>query len=265
MNSTIMEIFQNSTLINNANNFGTKRTLSPLITILIQSKIIQDNNESNSTETTSTSKSNEHIDNSNSGKSLIIILAITLPTLATMAILLLVLLCYRRRHSSVWLKKIENDSQLKSIVVNLSTESDYSTKKFVKERFRHTYTNPKTETIIYNRVTDPTTPLMQNSFCRKEGTINLAFEDTPNPTLINSLSSEKLTTGDRMSTIDIDFPISIQSSVRINQTFIEAIAAHRLSLTEPYCYESSNNRSSSSSNYSDSSQIILLFSQRTEL
>ncbi|CAF1167628.1 unnamed protein product, partial [Didymodactylos carnosus] len=97
-------------------------------------------------------------------------------------------------------------------------------------------------------------------------TINPAFEDIQNSILRNSLSGQTSTImREQTSMIDIDFPISIQSPVPITNTFIEAIAAHHLSLIEPYCGELSNNRLSSSSNYSSTSQTILLFSQRTEL
>lgn len=37
---------------------------------------------------------------------LVIILAVTIPTLAFIGILILLILCYRRRHATIWLKKI---------------------------------------------------------------------------------------------------------------------------------------------------------------
>jgi hypothetical protein len=39
-------------------------------------------------------------------KPLVIILAVTLPTLAFIGILILLIVCYRRRHATIWLKKI---------------------------------------------------------------------------------------------------------------------------------------------------------------
>ncbi|CAF0872477.1 unnamed protein product, partial [Didymodactylos carnosus] len=120
-----MEIFTNLPLVKTDKDFDLKRiSLSSTVTILFtQSKIIRNSNENSTSETiTTTSKSNEKIENPNSGKPLIIILAITLPTLAIIVLLLLLFVCYRRRHSSIWLKKIDNDSPLKSIVVNTSLQ-----------------------------------------------------------------------------------------------------------------------------------------------
>lgn len=39
-------------------------------------------------------------------KPLVIILAVTLPTLAVIGIVILLIVCYRRRNTSIWLKKI---------------------------------------------------------------------------------------------------------------------------------------------------------------
>ncbi len=39
-------------------------------------------------------------------KPLVIILAVTLPTLAFIGIAILLIICYRRRHATIWLKKI---------------------------------------------------------------------------------------------------------------------------------------------------------------
>lgn len=39
-------------------------------------------------------------------KPLVIILAVTLPTLALIGIVILLIFCYRRRHATIWLKKI---------------------------------------------------------------------------------------------------------------------------------------------------------------
>ena len=70
-------------------------------------------------------------------KTFVIILAVTLPTLALIGILILLFICYRRRHATIWLKKIgkktirlipidrislsEHSSRLQAIVVNLSS------------------------------------------------------------------------------------------------------------------------------------------------
>ena len=39
-------------------------------------------------------------------RSLVLVLAITIPTLAFIGILILLIICYRRRHATLWLKKI---------------------------------------------------------------------------------------------------------------------------------------------------------------
>jgi len=39
-------------------------------------------------------------------KPLVVILAVTLPTLAFIGIIILLFTCYRRRHATLWLKKI---------------------------------------------------------------------------------------------------------------------------------------------------------------
>ena len=39
-------------------------------------------------------------------RTFVIILAVTLPTLALIGILILLVICYRRRHATIWLKKI---------------------------------------------------------------------------------------------------------------------------------------------------------------
>jgi ribose/xylose/arabinose/galactoside ABC-type transport system permease subunit len=73
-------------------------------------------------------------------KPLMIILAVTLPTLAVIGMFILFVVCYRRRHATIWLKKIgqssrsavvspfavafvnvEHSSRLQAIVVNLSS------------------------------------------------------------------------------------------------------------------------------------------------
>jgi hypothetical protein len=41
-------------------------------------------------------------------KPLVIILAVTLPTLACIGILIILIVCYRRRHTTIWLKKLGN-------------------------------------------------------------------------------------------------------------------------------------------------------------
>jgi hypothetical protein len=78
-------------------------------------------------------------------KPLVIILAVTLPTLAFIGILILLIVFYRRRHATIWLKKIgkilhfflhqlfsllikEHSSRLQAIVVNISStpiQSEY--------------------------------------------------------------------------------------------------------------------------------------------
>lgn len=56
-------------------------------------------------------------------KTLIIILTVTLPTIAFITILITVIVCYRRRNTIIWLKKIDNSNRLQSIIVNLSPSS----------------------------------------------------------------------------------------------------------------------------------------------
>lgn len=56
----------------------------------------------------------------NQDTTLIILLAILLPTLILVVVITSVVFIYRRRHSTVWLKKLENSTRLQAIVVNLS-------------------------------------------------------------------------------------------------------------------------------------------------
>ena len=77
--------------------------------------------------------------------------------------------------------------------------------------------------------------------------------------------------------IHADFPLSLQAPVRnITSALVEAIAAHRLSLIidenarlssleTTSNYNSNNRYSGASSSGSNTSQTVLLFSQRTEL
>lgn len=53
----------------------------------------------------------------NRDKPFIIILSVTLPTLALIAILIALILCYRRRHATLWLQKIGNS---RSIMLNVN-------------------------------------------------------------------------------------------------------------------------------------------------
>ena len=41
-------------------------------------------------------------------KTLVIVLAVTLPTLACIALLTTLIVCYRRRQTTIWLKKLGN-------------------------------------------------------------------------------------------------------------------------------------------------------------
>jgi len=80
-------------------------------------------------------------------KPLVIILAVTLPTLAFIGIVILLIICYRRRHAKIWLKKIEHSNRLQAIVINISSatiQSEYPEKKstsFSSTVFTTTYRN----------------------------------------------------------------------------------------------------------------------------
>lgn len=70
----------------------------------------------------------EHIDDINNivdgqNKTLVIVLAVTLPTLAFITILTSLIICYRRRHTTISLKKLDNSNKLKATIVNLSPTS----------------------------------------------------------------------------------------------------------------------------------------------
>ncbi|CAF2020649.1 unnamed protein product [Rotaria magnacalcarata] len=115
-------------------------------------------------------------------KPLVIILAVTLPTLAFIGILIIFIVCYRRRNSSVWLKKIEHSSRLQAIVVNLSSSSIQTEYPEKKTRTSHRqFSPPRTETIVYNRLSTPSSPVFINSFNRlqssNEGETNEAFDE----------------------------------------------------------------------------------------
>jgi hypothetical protein len=68
---------------------------------------------SSTTKTTPTTieQSTDDLSNLVDGRNrpLVIILAITLPTLAFIGIVILLIICYRRRHATIWLKKIGID------------------------------------------------------------------------------------------------------------------------------------------------------------
>jgi hypothetical protein len=62
----------------------------------------------NKTTQTSIEQSTDDLSNLVDGRNrpLVIILTVTLPTLAFIGIIILLVICYRRRHATVWLKKI---------------------------------------------------------------------------------------------------------------------------------------------------------------
>ncbi|CAF4988797.1 unnamed protein product, partial [Rotaria sp. Silwood1] len=100
-------------------------------------------------------------------KPLVIILAVTLPTLAAIGILILLVVCYRRRNTTIWLKKIDHSSRLQAIVVNLSATSIQPEYPEKKARLSHRqFSQPRTETIVYNRLSTPSTPVFINPFNR---------------------------------------------------------------------------------------------------
>jgi len=216
-------------------------------------------------------------------KTFVIILAVTLPTLALIGILILLFICYRRRHATIWLKKIEHSSRLQAIVVNLSSTPLQAELSGKKVRLSHrTFSQPRTETIVYNRLSTPSTPVFLNPFSQlkssTEGETNAAFDeflpknDQP-PPILRSTLQPCTNLGQHTTTLHNDFPVSLQAPVRtITSSFVEAIAAHRLSLlidtsnTTSSLETTTNPRhSGTSSSYSTGSHTVLLFSQRTEL
>lgn len=67
----------------------------------------------------------QHIDRMNQpvnaqNTTLIVALAVILPTLLFVIVITSVIIVYRRRHSTVWLRKLENSTRLQAIVVDLS-------------------------------------------------------------------------------------------------------------------------------------------------
>ncbi|UJR34085.1 hypothetical protein I4U23_021495 [Adineta vaga] len=218
-------------------------------------------------------------------KPLIIILAVTLPTLALIGIVILIIVCYRRRHATIWLKKIEHSSRLQAIVVNLSStpiQPEYSEKK--SSLAYRKFTQPRTETIVYNRLSTPPTPVFikPNNHLKTpvEGETNAAFDEYPikndQQLVLRSTLQQSSNNGQRITSLHTDFPTSLQAPVRtITSTLVDAIATHRLSLhinenntstTSSLETINNNNRdSAASSSLSTTSQTVLLFSQRTEL
>ncbi|CAF0851782.1 unnamed protein product [Adineta steineri] len=224
-------------------------------------------------------------------KPLVIILAVTLPTLALIGILILIIVCYRRRHATIWLKKIEHSSRLQAIVVNLSStpiQPDYSDKK--SSLSYRQITQPRTETIVYNRLSTPPTPVFVKSFnhlkSSTEGETNKAFDEylikNDQQPVLRATLQQTSNHGQNTTSLHTDFPMSLQAPVRtITSVFVDAIATHRLSLhinanntsssslettTTTTTHNNNNHRhSAASSSLSNTSQTVLLFSQRTEL
>ncbi|CAF0987066.1 unnamed protein product [Rotaria sordida] len=237
------------------------------------------------TTTTTTEHSSSTIDGRN--KPLVIILAVTLPTLAVIGILILLVVCYRRRNATIWLKKIEHSSQLQAIVVNLSATSIQPEYLEKKARLSHRqFSQPHTETIVYNRLSTPSTPVFINPFNRlhssNEGETNEAFDEylikNEQQPVLRSTLQQSSNNGQRTTSLQTDFPFTLQAPVpTITSALVKAIATHRMSLTIDANNTSSsletttatnnhNNRhSGASSSYSNTSQTVLLFSQRTEL
>ncbi|CAF2702167.1 unnamed protein product [Rotaria sp. Silwood2] len=222
-------------------------------------------------------------------KPLVIILAVTLPTLAVIGILILLVVCYRRRNATIWLKKIEHSSRLQAIVVNLSATSiqpEYSEKK---ARLSHRqFSPPRTETIVYNRLSTPSTPVFINPFNRLQssngGETNEAFDEflikNEQEPVLRSTLQQSSNSGQRTTSLQTDFPFTLQAPVpTITSALVKAIATHRVSLildanntsssletTTTTATNNHNNRhSGASSSCSNTSQTVLLFSQRTEL
>ncbi|CAF1398282.1 unnamed protein product [Adineta ricciae] len=229
----------------------------------------------------STEELNNLVDSRN--RPLIIILAITLPTLVLIGIIILIIICYRRRHATIWLKKIEHSSRLQAIVVNISStpiQPDYSEKK-PSLVYRH-IPQPHTETIVYNRLSTPPTPV----FIKPDnpiktpirGETNAAFDGclikNEQQLVLRSTLQQSSNNGQRITSLHTDFPTSLQAPVRtITSALVDAIAAHRLSLHVNENHTSStssletttNRHSAASSLLSNTSQTVLLFSQRTQL
>lgn len=231
-------------------------------------------------------------------KPLVVILAVTLPTLAFIGIIILLITCYRRRHATLWLKKIEHSNRLQAIVVNLSSAATQLEFPEKKTRLSHRrFSQPRTETIIYNRLSTPPTPVFINSYTdlksSTQGVTNAAFdeylvknEQQQQPVLRTKLLQSS-TNGQRIASIHADFPVSLQAPVRtITSVLVDAIAIHRISLVIDANNTSSSlettttttttttthnhphvhsRHSGTSSSYSNNSQTVLLFSQRTEL
>jgi len=224
-------------------------------------------------------------------KPLVIILTVTLPTLVFIGIVILLIICYRRRHATIWLKKIEHSNRLQAIVVNLSSTAIQPEYPEKKARLSHRqFPQPRTETIVYNRLSTPPTPVFINPFNRlkssTDGETNAAFDEylikNEQQPVLRSTLQQSSNNEQRTKSIHTDFPVSLQAPVRtITSTLVEAIAAHRLSLiidanntssslettttTNNNNNHHNNRHSGASSSCSNNSQTVLLFSQRTEL
>jgi len=117
-----------------------------------------------------------------------------------------------------------------------------------------------------------------------EGETNAAFDEyvikNEQQPVLRSTLQQSSNHEQRTKSIHTDFPVSLQAPVRtVTSTLVEAIAAHRLSLiidannissletttTTNNNHNHHSRHSGTSSSFSNTSQTMLLFSQRTEL
>jgi len=136
--------------------------------------------------------------------------------------------------------------------------------------------------------TPPPPPVFINPFnyfkSSTEGETNAAFDEyvikNEQQPVLRSTLQQSSNHEQRTKSIHTDFPVSLQAPVRtVTSTLVEAIAAHRLSLiidannissletttTTNNNHNHHSRHSGTSSSFSNTSQTMLLFSQRTEL
>ena len=194
-------------------------------------------------------------------RTLAIGLTVSLSLAVLIAILIIAVIVHRRRYTTIRLKKLQNSNRLKQIVVSLSPAAIrlkyhrsisypfffYLFQRYLKKRLYFSHPQPRTETIVYNYV----------------GISNTSF--TSDVLNLSTLTEQSLPRNSF-------FPVSLQAPVpSISSIYLEVIANHRLSSiesTENLSTSISNtdtSRISGTSFSSNSSQKVLLFSQRSEV
>ncbi|CAF0821524.1 unnamed protein product [Adineta steineri] len=199
-------------------------------------------------------------------KTLVIILTIAVPLLACFVLFVLLIICYRRRLTKLWLKKYENTSRLQSFDSHLSSNPVHPSYLQKKRRLSYRqHLQPRTETIVYNQLSSPSTPVIKNSFdSPSKGEINAAFDEYVIQNEQRPILKQNPTT------IQKTFPTSVQTPVStITTAFVEAIAVHRASLLTAGNHTSLERLTPEKIIHNSQQSLttlptVLLFSQRTQ-